>query len=123
MDLSARALHRSQQGPRAGRARTALPTSAETTLSPRRTNVMLRRRLRRPLPLGPRRCDGRTCRQQLDPCGHHWTACRKSGRLGRRAKPIENTWARVLREAGATVGLLEQQRLATWLAGCRLAEE
>jgi len=99
-----RAMLRSQAGPSAGRWLTALPTSPATTLTPPRMQVALRRRLRWPLPLGPRRCNGRSCRQPLDELGDHWTSCPRSGRLRRRAGPLERTWARVFREAGARVG-------------------
>ena len=64
----------------------------------------MRRRLRWPLPMGPQQCNGRSCRQPLDELGDHWTSCPRSGRLRRRAGPLERTWARVFREAGARVG-------------------
>jgi hypothetical protein len=108
--LSDQALIRSQSGPQAGRALTALPTGNETTLSPIRMNVLLRRRLRPPLPLGPRRCNGNSCRRELDALGDHWAACPLSGRLKRRAMPVEKMWARVLTEGGARV--LMNQKLA-----------
>ena len=66
-------------------------------------NVALRLRLNYTLPLGPRRCNGRSCLALLDAYGHHWTSCPRSGRLRLRAKPLERTWARVFREAGARV--------------------
>ena len=88
---------------------TALPTGPETTLAPLRMSVLLRRRLRLPLPLAARRCDGKRCRKLLDELGDHWAACPRSGRLRRRAKPVERAWARVLTEGGAQV--LENQQL------------
>ena len=94
----------SQSGPAAGRWLTALPTSPATTLPPARMQVAMRRRLRWPLPMGPQQCNGRSCRQPLDELGDHWTSCPRSGRLRRRAGPLERTWARVFREAGARVG-------------------
>ena len=56
-----------------------------------------------PLPIGPRQCNGRSCRRDLDPLGDHWASCPVSGRLRRRGLPLERTWARVLREAGVRV--------------------
>ena len=63
----------------------------------------MRFRLHYPLPFGPRRCNGRSCRALLDPQGYHWASCNRSGRLKLRSKPIERTWAMVFREAGARV--------------------
>jgi hypothetical protein len=71
--------------------------------------VALRRRLRLPLPAGQSRCRGRHCRKELDDWGDHVTACTKSGLVKRRAKPLEQAWVRVFKEAGATV--LENQQL------------
>jgi len=119
---NARALLRSQAGPRAGRALTALPTGHETTLPPLRMNVILRRRLRLPLPLAARRCNGVSCRTPLDELGDHWAACPRSGRLRRRANPVERTWARVLTEGGAQV--LHNQKLADMgLPGVRTGDK
>ena len=65
--------------------------------------ILLRLRLHYKLPLGPKRCNGRSCRARLDAYGRHWSACSRSGRLRLRCKPLERTWARVFREAGARV--------------------
>jgi len=97
------ALLRSQSGHAAGKWLSTVPQSPELVLTPLRMQVALRLRLNYTLPLGPRRCNGRTCRARLDAYGHHWTACNRSGRLRLRAKPLERTWARVFREAGARV--------------------
>ena len=97
------ALIRSQSGHAAGKWLTTAPTSPELELTPLRMQVALRLRLQYPLPLGPKRCNGNTCRAQLDPYGHHWSACNRSGRLKLRSYPLERTWARVFREAGARV--------------------
>ena len=59
--------------------------------------------LRYKLPLGPRRRNGRTCRQLLDAFGYHWSSCPRSGRLKLRSTPLEKVWARIFREAGARV--------------------
>ena len=63
----------------------------------------LRRRLRLPLPLGPRRCPGTRCRARLDATGDHVASCMRAGGVQRRAKPLERAWVRVFREAGARV--------------------
>ena len=97
------ALIRSQSGHAAGKWLTALPTGPELTLTPLRMQILLRLRLHYKLPLGPKRCNGNSCRARLDAYGHHWTACNRSGRLKLRSKPLERTWARVFREAGARV--------------------
>ena len=101
--LPRRAMLLSQQGPGSGRWMTAIPSSPATTFSPVRMQVSLRRRLRWPLPVNPRHCNGRSCMKLLDPLGDHWASCMRSGRVRRRACPLERTWARVFREAGARV--------------------
>ena len=86
---SRRAMLLSQSGRGAGRWLSALPISPGTSLKPLRMQVALRRRLQWPLPLGPRRCNGRSCRKVLDQLGDHWAACMRSGRVRRRARPLE----------------------------------
>ena len=100
---STRAVIRSGSGPQAAAWLTAIPTSPGTTLPPPLFQLALRRRLRLPLTLGARRCEGRTCRGRLDPLGDHRMACPVTGRLRRRAKPLEKAWATVFAEAGAVV--------------------
>ena len=80
-----------------------MPTEAGTTLIPSHLQVALRRRLRLPLPMIARRCNGRSCRRRLDDLGDHRASCPVSGRLRRRAGPLEKAWARVLREAGVRI--------------------
>ena len=46
---------------------------------------------------------GRSCRKQLDPQGDHLASCMRTGRVRRRAKPLERMWARIFREAGGRV--------------------
>ena len=46
---------------------------------------------------------GRSCGKQLDALGDHLASCMRTGRVRRRAKPLERTWARVFREAGGRV--------------------
>ena len=96
------ALLRSQAGRNCARALTAVPSDPALILQPAKLNVVLRRRLRLPLLLLSSRCDG--CKRRLDRFGDHWCACMRSGRVQRRAKPVEVTWARVLREAGREAG-------------------
>ena len=103
MANDSRAMLRSQSGPGAAAWLGARPTERGRTLRPVRMQVALRRRLRWPLPLCAAQCDGRACRKQLDPRGDHRAACALSGRLKRRSRPLERTWARVFREAGARV--------------------
>ena len=93
----------SQSDPAAGRWLSAIPTCPEVRFSYLRMQVSLRRRLRWALPLGPRRCDGRSCQLPLDRLGDQWAACSWSGRLRRRERPLERAWTRVLREGGARV--------------------
>ena len=97
------ALLRSQSGVAAGKWLSTRPTSLALTLTPLRMQVCLRRRLHYKLPVVCRRCNGNSCRTVLDEYGHHWASCPRSGRLRRRAFPLEKTWARVFREAGARV--------------------
>ena len=102
-DLSpaSRALLLSQAGPHAARAFTVLPTSDDVAIPDSHFRVLLLRRLRMPLPLGPRSC---SCRGALDAYGDHRAACSTSGVLASRALPLERAIARVCQEAGARVG-------------------
>ena len=102
-DLSpaSRALLLSQAGPHAARAFTVLPTSGDVAIPDSHFRVLLLRRLRMPLPLGPRNC---SCRGMLDAYGDHRAACSTSGVLASRALPLERAIARVCQEAGARVG-------------------
>ena len=61
--------------------------------------VLVLRRLRLPLPLGPR---PGSCRRSLDALGNHRAACAKSVMLPTRALPLERALARVCREASAS---------------------
>ena len=102
-DLSpaSRALLLSQAGPHAARVFTVLPTSDVVAVPDPHFRVLLLRRLRLPLPLGPRAC---SCRGFLDEYGDHRAACSNSGVLASRALPLERAVARVCQEAGARVG-------------------
>ena len=94
------ALLRSQAGRNCARALTAVPSDLSLQRTPERFQVTLCRRLRLPLLLTRRRCEG--CGAELDPFGDHLAACMRTGRVQARAKPVERAWARVFREAGAT---------------------
>ena len=72
-------------------------------MTPLRLVAALRRRLRWPIPLAAGQCRGKRCRGVLDTLGDHAASCPKSGLLKLRSKPIERTWARIMREAGARV--------------------
>ena len=94
------ALIRSQAGPGAGSALTALPTGSETTIPSHLFRIVLLRRLRQPLPLSERSC---RCGRLLDVCGHHRAACARAGLLGRRGFSLESIVARICREAKGRV--------------------
>ena len=94
------ALIRSQAGPGAGSALTALPTGSATTIPSHLFRIVLLRRLRQPLPLSERSC---RCGRLLDVCGHHRAACARAGLLGRRGFSLESIAARICREAKGRV--------------------
>ena len=92
---------RSQSGPGSSGALRGCPTLPEYTLEPSTFRTILLSRLQMPLMVTERVCEG--CGASLDGRGFHRTACTKSGRLKRRAVPLEKTTARICREAGANV--------------------
>ena len=94
------AIVRSASGPQAGAWLRALPTDTATALPADFFQVLLRRRLRLPLPSTWERC---RCGRRTDELGDHRAACSTSGLLARRAGPLEKAWARVFREAQAHV--------------------
>ena len=99
---AARQAHlRSHSGHNSGCALSHAPTTPEFTIQPHLFQVLLRERLRLPLFLTESTCSG--CHEPLDPLGHHRAACSHSGRIQRRAIPIERVMARICREAGARV--------------------
>ena len=77
--------------------------------------IALRRWLRLPLPVAPRRCGahGHGCGAAVDAYGDHHAACPRTGLLARRAKPLEHAWARFAREAVGPEGQVVPQQ---WLA-------
>ena len=95
-----RAMVRSQRGPFAAAPFVALPTCRHSTFVPQVFRVLLRRRLRLPLPLSSRSC---RCGRLLDPLGHHRAGCSEAGVLGKRGYPLEKAAEQVCREAGARV--------------------
>ncbi|CAK0790564.1 unnamed protein product, partial [Prorocentrum cordatum] len=95
-----RALLRSQSGPCAGRAFTALPTTGDFHIPPAEFRVLLLRRLRFDLPFAASAC---RCRGRLDARGDHRAACPRAGVLKKRSIPLEKAAARICREAGGRV--------------------
>ncbi len=81
----------------------AIPSEKAFAMQPLRFQVAMRRRLRWPLPLARHRCRGRACRERQDAEGDHAASCPTSGLLKLRSRPMEKTWARIVREAGARV--------------------
>ena len=98
---ASRAHLRSHSGHNAGAALAYAPTSPEYVIAPPLFRVLLLERLQLPLPIDEAVCSG--CREPLDTLGRHRAACPRTGRLRKRATPIERMLARVCREAGARV--------------------
>jgi len=94
------AMMRSQAGAHAADWLAALPACPLLTLEPAAFSIALRRRLRLPLAVTETHCPGPTCRAAHDPFGDHAAACMRSGRVQRRAVPVEDAWRIVLAEAG-----------------------
>ena len=99
-DAAARSMLRSQSGKGAAAAFLAVPWDTARQVPPERFRAMLCRRLRHPILLAARKCEGCGC--VLDAYGDHYAACMRTGRVQVRARPVERAWLRVLREAGAT---------------------
>ena len=85
---SRKALLRSQHGPLASAALTALPTSRATRIDSQ--PFWLCRGLHLLLPLSQRTC---RCGRQLDVFGQHRAACSEAGVLGKRGFPLEGAAA------------------------------
>ena len=92
---------RSQAGPGSNAVILGCPTTTDYTIGPTVFRSVLLSRLQLPLQLTERFCEG--CGSVLDATGHHRASCTRSGRLKRRALPLERTVGRICREAGATV--------------------
>ena len=96
---ASRAHLRSHSGCNAGAALAHAPTTKEYTIPPQLFRVLLLERLQLPLPVTEATCEG--CHSVLDARGRHRAACTLSGRVKKRATPIERVLARVCREADA----------------------
>ena len=92
---------RSHSGPGSAAALGGAPTAPEYTIELPLFRTLVLERLRQPLPLTHRFCEG--CGELLDRRGIHRGACMRTGRLRIRAVPLERSLARVCREAGAVV--------------------
>ena len=92
---------RSRSGPGAAAVLGGCPTRPEFTLDAPAFRTLVLDRLALALPAVALRCEG--CGEQVDSEGLHYTCCTRTGRIRRRAMPIERSVARICREAGATV--------------------
>ena len=71
-DSTDSATSRSQRGPLAATPFVSLPSKWFSKFDPQSFRLLLRRRLRLPIPLSSRSC---RCGRQLDPLGHHRAGC------------------------------------------------
>ena len=106
-----RAMSRSQRGPFAAAPFVALPTSRFSKFDAQVFRVLLRRRLRLPLPLSSRSC---RCGRFLDPLATTGAGCSEAGVLGKRGFPLERAAEQVCREAGARVSTNVFVETWTW---------
>ena len=97
---------RSQLGPFAAAPFVALPTCRHSKFDPQVFRVLLRRRLRLPLPL--------RCLRLHDPLGHHRAGCSEAGVLGKRGFPLEKAAEQVCCEVGPRVSTNVYVRDWTW---------
>ena len=100
-----RAMSRSQRGPFAAAPFVALPTSRFSKFDAQVFRVLLRRRLRLPLPLSSRSC---RCGRLLDPLGHHRAGCSEAGGVGETWLPAGKSSRTSLSRSGSSG---EHQRL------------
>ena len=98
---ASRAHLRSHSGLNAGAALAFASTAPEYVIPTHFFRVLLLERLQLPLPVDEVVCSG--CHAPLDPLGRHRAACARTGRLKKRATPIERMLVRVRREGGARV--------------------
>ena len=115
-----RAHLRSRSGAGSSSVLLGCPTAPEFVLQPFDFRILLLDRLRLPLPIMEQRCEG--CGKLLDAQGRHRTSCMLTGRIRRRAGPVEVTTARICREAGAVPrdGKSAMARSAACTRGCRM---
>ena len=92
---------RSRSGPGSASVLGGCPTRPEFALEAHVFRTLLLDRLTLPLPAVALKCEG--CGALVDREGMHYTCCTRTGRIRRRAVPIERTTARICREAGAVV--------------------
>ena len=106
------ALLRSRAGPQAGAWLAAIPTEPATTFPPPARQIVLRRRLRQPLPLHSNTCGPPNgCEGAVDGFGDHALACPRTGPLAKRATIVERAWVRVAREAMGSEGQVVPQQV------------
>ena len=99
---AARRAHlRSHSGRDAGVALSVCPTCPEFTIPSHLFRTLILERLCLPLQMTEAHCEG--CHAQLDTLGRHRASCARSGRVKKRATPIERIVGRIFQEAGATV--------------------
>ena len=91
---AARQAHlRSHSGHNAGAALACAPTTPECTVPLLLFRVLLLERLQLPLPIAEATCE--RCGDPVDSLGRHLAACPRTGRLKKRATPIERMVARI----------------------------
>ena len=90
---------RSHSGPGASDALSVCPSKQEYRIEAGLFRTLILERLRLLLQVTEKVCE---CGTMLDSTGRHRAACKRSGRLKKRALAPERTLARVSREAGAT---------------------
>ena len=83
---------RSRSGHNACVALAHAPTIPESSVPPLLLRVLFLKRLQLPLPITEAACEG--CGDALDSLGRHRAACPRTGRLKKRATPIERMVAR-----------------------------
>ena len=100
---SGQALLLSQGGIHAAKFLQAPPVNYQAAFEDCHFQCLLRRRLRLEIPFGMSKCPGKHCNHVLDKYGDHLASCMKSGRVKKRAKCLEVTWAQICEEAGGAV--------------------
>ena len=97
--IDEKAMLRSQSGPGAGVALSAVPSCDVLRLAPHLFRVLLLRRLRLPLPLVSHTC---RCGRPLDAFGHHRAACCRAGEAREcRSQDLPRSWRSGLHQVRA----------------------